>query len=232
MWINPPLKIVPDETHFFPPVFGNICQQASSDLRASGGFEKHKNVLRVTNTGLRRGSHLIGHHVEEVAVGAAAAHPLAGRHRAPERLLIDRDHSTFGHERPARRGCVCFLSFSSKTASSHPHEAPGGNAASERGTPLLNGPGGQRGQKKGRREKWKRAGGLPPTAGGSGPWGASSPWGAPWGSEPVSVRPRGGTRRAVAHGCSGSVRRGRGGGGGECPGCPPPTQHPPYTRSD
>ena len=46
-------------------------------------------------------SHLIGHHVEEVVVDASAAHPLSGRHRAPELLLLGYQSSTFGHELPA-----------------------------------------------------------------------------------------------------------------------------------
>lgn len=45
--------------------------------------------------------HLIGHHVEEVAVDAAVD-PLGRRHRAAELLLARHHSSTFAHEPPAQ----------------------------------------------------------------------------------------------------------------------------------
>lgn len=48
--------------------------------------------------GLLISSHLIGHHVKEVAVDAGAAHPLWGWHRASEQLVLAHHNSTFGHE--------------------------------------------------------------------------------------------------------------------------------------
>lgn len=58
-----------------------------------------KRAAAVTNT-----SHLIGHHVEEVVVHATAVHPLSGRHRASNLLLLGYHHSTFGHKLPAQTG--------------------------------------------------------------------------------------------------------------------------------
>lgn len=49
-------------------------------------------------------SHLIGHHVEEVVVHAAAVHPLSGRHRASNLLFLGYRHSAFGHTLPGQTG--------------------------------------------------------------------------------------------------------------------------------
>lgn len=47
-------------------------------------------------------AHLIGHHVEEVAVHAAAVHPLSGRHRASNLLFLGYRDSAFGHKLPGQ----------------------------------------------------------------------------------------------------------------------------------
>lgn len=47
-------------------------------------------------------SHLIGHHVEEVAVGSILVHPFGGRRCATELLLPDSHDATFAHESPGQ----------------------------------------------------------------------------------------------------------------------------------
>lgn len=64
-------------------------------------------------------SHLIGHHVEEVVVDAAAVHPLRGRHCASTLLFLGHQGSTFPHEHPAQtafsqRACKDGILTSSK----------------------------------------------------------------------------------------------------------------------
>ncbi|TNN33615.1 hypothetical protein EYF80_056216 [Liparis tanakae] len=171
----------------------NICQTGPATSGCVEGLSRTRTSYEY-QTGSARRAHLIGHHVEEVAVGAAAAaRPLAGRHRAPERLLVDRDHSTFGHERPAGRGLFV---PSASLQRWHPHiltRPPGGNATSKRGTPLLSGPGGRRDGRKGEEKSERGPAGCflhasdAGLAGGSGPWGiwslgdlvpgGSGPWG-------------------------------------------------------
>lgn len=80
-----------------------------------------KLTLKTSNSScshcLLRCSHLIGQHVEEVIVHAAAVHPLCGRHCVPKLLFLGHHDPTFGHELPAQTG---FLRGSAKMTSSHP----------------------------------------------------------------------------------------------------------------